>query len=78
MEDVVCVTIVKKKETIVKNRIARIKLECNFADFFQEFIGLNKLKNEVSGDVKIEIRDTIGGTPFQISLEETCVHLTNH
>ena len=46
MDAVVCVTIVKEKETIVKNRIARIKLE-------------------VSRDVKIEIRETIAGTPFQ-------------
>ena len=44
-----CITIVKEKETIVKSRIARIKLECTFADFFQEFVGLNKLENEVSG-----------------------------
>ena len=65
MEAVVCVTIVKEKETVVKNRIARIKLECTFADFFQEFVGLNKLENEVSGDVEIEIRETIEGTPFQ-------------
>ena len=65
MEAVVCVTIVKEKETIVKNRIAQIKLECTFADFFQEFVGLNKLENEVSGDVKIEIRETIEGNPFQ-------------
>ena len=65
-----CVTIVQEKETIVKNRIARIKLECTFADFFQEFVGQNKLKNEVSRNVKIEIRETIEGTPFQISLEE--------
>ena len=65
MEAVVCVTIVKEKETIVKNRIARIKLECTFSDFFQEFVGQNKLENEVSGDVKIEIRETIEGTPFQ-------------
>ena len=65
MEAVVCVTTVNKKETVVKNRIARIKLECTFADFFQEFVGLNKLKNEVSGDVEIEIRETIEGTPFQ-------------
>ena len=60
-----CITIVKEKETIVKNRIARIKLECTFADFFQEFVGLNKLGNEVSGDIKIEIMETIEGTPFQ-------------
>ena len=73
MEGVVCVMIVKEKETIVKNRIARIKLECTFVDFFQEFVGLNKLENEVSGDVKIEIRETIKGTSFQISLEETYV-----
>ena len=65
MEAVVCITIVKEKETIVKNRIARIKLECTFADFFQEFVGLNKLGNEVSGDIKIEIMETIEGTPFQ-------------
>ena len=65
MEAVVCVTIVKEKETVVKNRIAQIKLECPFADFFQELIGLNKLKNKVSGDVNIEIRETIEGTPFQ-------------
>ena len=73
MKAVVCVTIVKEKETIVKNRIARIKLKCTFGDFFQEFVGLNKLENEVSVDVKIEIRETIEGTPFQISLEETYV-----
>ena len=65
MEAVVCITIVKEKETIVKNRIAQIKLECTFADFFQEFVGLNKLGNEVSGDIKIEIMETIEGTPFQ-------------
>ena len=65
MEAVVCITIVKEKETVVKNRKARIKLECTFADFFQEFIGLNKLKNEVEGDVEIKIRETIEGTPFQ-------------
>ena len=65
MEAVVCVTIVKEKETTVKTRIARIKLECTFADFFQEFVGLNKLENEVSGYVKIEIRETIERTPFQ-------------
>ena len=65
MEAVVCVTIVKEKETVVKNRIAQIKLECTFTDFFQEFIGLNKLKNEVEGDVEIKIRETIEGTPFQ-------------
>ena len=65
MEAVVSVTIVKEKETIVKNSIARIKLECTFANFCQEFVGLNKLENEVSGDVKIEIRETIEGTPFQ-------------
>ena len=29
-----CVTIVKEKETIVKNRIAGIKLEFTFANFF--------------------------------------------
>ena len=50
MEAVVCVMIVKEKETIVKNMIAQIKLEFTFADFFQEFVGLNKPKNEVSGD----------------------------
>ena len=61
-----CVTIVKEKETIVKNKIARIKLEFTFADFFQEFVGLNKLENEVPGDVKTEIREIIEGTPFQI------------
>ena len=55
-----------------------MKLECTFADFFQEFVGLNKVESEVSRDVKIEIRETIEGTPFQISLEETCIHLTNH
>ena len=73
-----CTTIAREKETIVKNRKAQIKLECTFADFFQEFVGLNKLENEVSGDAKIEIRETIEGTPFQISLEETCMHLINH
>ena len=36
-----------------------------FCKFFQEFVGLDKLKNEVSGDVEIEIRETIEGTPFQ-------------
>ena len=36
--------IVKEKETIVKNMIAQIKLEFTFADFFQEFVGLNKPK----------------------------------
>ena len=66
MEIVVCVTIVKEKETIVKNRIAGVKLEFTFANFFQEFVGLNKLENEVSGDLKIEIREIIEGTPFQI------------
>ena len=66
MEIVVCVMIVKEKETIVKNRIARIKLEFTFANFLQEFVRLNKLENEVSGDVKIEIREIIEGTPFQI------------
>ena len=64
-EAVVCVTIVKEKKTIVKNRIAQIKLEFTFANFFEEFVGQNKLKNEVSGDVKIEIREAIEGTPFQ-------------
>ena len=65
MEAIVCLAIVNEKETIVKNRIAQIKLECTFSDFFQEVIGLNKLENEVSGDFKIEIRETIEGTPFQ-------------
>ena len=50
IEAVGCATIVKEKETIVKNRIAQIKLECTCADFCQEFVGLNKLENEVSGD----------------------------
>ena len=72
MENVVCVTIIKEKETTVKTRIARIKLKCTFADFFQEFVGPNKLENEVS-DIKIEVRETIDGTPFQICLEETYV-----
>ena len=48
-------------------------MECTFAEFFQEFLGLNKLENEVSGDVNLEIRETIEGTSFQISLEETYV-----
>ena len=48
-------------------------MECTFADFFQELVGLSKLENEVSGDFKIEIRETIEGTPFQISLVETYV-----
>ena len=79
MEAAVCVTIVNQNETIVKNRIARIKLECTFADFFQEFVGLNKLKNEVSGHVKIKIRETIEGTPFQIFFRRNiCMCLTNH
>ena len=67
MEAVVYVMIAKEKEAIVKNRIARIKLECTFADFFKQFAGLNKLENEVSGYLKIEIRETIEGTIFQIS-----------
>ena len=50
MEAVVCLTTVKEKKTIVKNRIARLNLECTFAYFCQEFVGLNKLENEVSGD----------------------------
>ena len=57
MEAVVCVTIVKEKEIVVKNRIAQIKLECTFGEFF--------LENEVSGDVEIKIRETIQGIPFQ-------------
>ena len=78
MEAVVWVMIVKEKETIAKDRIARIKLECTFADFFKEFAGLNKLENEVSGYLKIEIWETIEGTIFQISLEEryVCVSQT--
>ena len=39
MEAVWCITILKEKETIVKNRIAQIKLECTYADFCQEFVG---------------------------------------
>ena len=65
MEALVCVMIVKKKETIVKTRMARIKCECTFADFFQEFVGVNKLENQVSGNSKIEITETIKGTRFQ-------------
>ena len=63
----------KGKGNNCENRIAQIKLECTFPNFFEEFVGLNKLENEVSEDVKIEIRKTIEGTSFQISLEETYV-----
>ena len=63
----------KGKGNSCKKRTARIKLESTFADFCQEFVGLNKLENEVSGD-----RETIERTHFPISLEETCMHLTNH
>ena len=53
-------------------------MECTFADFFQEFVGLNKLENEVSGDVQTEIRETILGTPVQTFKLKALVYLHCH
>ena len=55
MEAVVCVTTVKEKETIVKNRIARIKLECTFADFFQDLQIYAAIMVKVTFEIKSNI-----------------------
>ena len=71
MEAVWCITILKEKETIVKNRIAQIKLECTYADFCQEFVG-KAWKWTFS-------RLGRSGTPFSNFLRRNiCMHLTNH
>ena len=66
MEAVVCVTIKKEDETLVKNRIARIRGESKFSDFFEEFVRVNKLEQLGDRDdihkVDVEIRETMEGT----------------